>query len=323
MDALTLLNEHVDILRIMEHYQFVDAVEEGGYVRACCKIHDGNSPSAFVANVDTKLWFCHTGGCGGGDIYTLVQRMEECSFPESVKFIAKFFAVDIESLEIAERKSEQIQELKAWIKAVQSRRKVEFSEFKLVDASKNVTKFRDFQPETLKHFGLKWLEVFHGEKRNGTPYLLKNRLLFPIYQGGMLIGASLRRVSESDYPKWSHQPVRFHTGDILYNYDSVLGKSEVIVVEGIVDVWAYHEIGLHAVCTFGAHLTDVQKKLLMKTGADIVLSYDGDDAGRTAQAKIYEQLSKTTNTKQVFLSDGQDPASIGREELWIHYENKH
>ena len=322
MDALTLLNEHVDILRIMEHYQFVDAVEEGGYVRSCCKIHDGNNPSSFVANIDTKLWFCHTGGCGGGDIYTLVQRMEECSFKEAVEFIAKFFVVNIDELEVMERKSEQIQELKAWVKAVQSRRVVTFNEFKLIDEAKNVTQFRDFQPETLKHFGLKWLEVFHGFKRSGTPYLLKNRLLFPIYQGGLLIGASLRRVSENDFPKWSHQPVHFHTGDILYNYDSVLGKSEVIVVEGIVDVWAYHEIGLHAVCTFGAHLTDEQKKLLMRTGADIVLSYDGDDAGRTAQAKIFEQLSKTTNTKQVFLSDGQDPASIRREELWIHYERK-
>jgi DNA primase len=322
MDALTLLNEHVDILRIMEHYKFDNAQEDGGYVRACCKIHDGSNPTAFVANIDTKLWFCHTGGCGGGDIYTLVQRMEECSFPEAVQFIADFFTVNIAELEIMERKSEQIEELKAWIKAVQSRRKHVFKEFVVACEVKTVTKFRNFIPTTLEHFGLKWVESFEGQKRNGTPYVLKNRLLFPIFQGGLLIGASLRRVREGDFPKWSHQPVHFKTSEVLYNYDAVLGKEEITIVEGIVDVWAYYELGIPAVCTFGAHLTTEQAKLIMRTGADIVLSYDGDEAGREAQKKVYELLSKTTNIKQVHLGEGEDPASIGREELRKYYEQR-
>ena len=47
--------------------------------------------SAFVINKDTGLWYCHTGNCGGGDIFTLVERFEDFSktdFPRTVQWLA-------------------------------------------------------------------------------------------------------------------------------------------------------------------------------------------------------------------------------------------
>lgn len=323
MDALELLNERIDIVKLMNHYNFEQIDDDGSFVRACCALHGGNEPTAFVANVENGRWYCHTGGCGGGDAFTLVQRKEECNFSESVKWLATFFEVEIGDIEVLKRKSKEESELKKWIQTIQARRKHIMNEFHISDNAKSVRKFRDFLPDTLKFFGLKWVDSFDAEKRDGSRYTLRNRLLFPIIQDGVIVGASLRRVRKTDIPKWSHQPIRMKTGEILYNYDITLGDVEsVVVVEGIPDVWAYHEIGVAAVATFGAHLTDFQLKLLLQSGKDIVLSYDGDEAGRIARDKAIQMMRLTTNLSVVNFADGEDPANITREELLMRYEQR-
>lgn len=319
MDALTHLNEHIDMERLLAHYKFDEVREEGSYIRSCCKIHDGSNPSAFVVNTQNKLWYCHTGGCGGGDAYTLVQRMEEVSFKEAVEIVARIFNVDIAEMEIMERNTHQMNEMKRWIKAVQSRRGKSYHPYEINVLQKSVRRFRDFDEDTLHHFGLTFVEEVEAQKHNGETYTLRNRLVFPVYQNGVQIGASLRRTKSTDFPKWSHQPVKLKTSDILYNYDATHGENVIVVVEGMPDTWAFYEIGIVAVATFGAHLTDEQRRLLMRTGADIVLAYDGDEAGREATKKAYSVLYKTTNTKTMRFEPGEDPASISREELRKRY----
>ncbi len=322
MDALTLLHQHIDMTRLLDHYGFKDAVEEGNHIRSCCKLHDGDNPKAFVVNLDNKLWFCHTGGCGGGDAFTLVQRMEDVGFTEAVRKVASIFNVSIDDMQIAERTGSHMKEMALWIKAIQSRRLRKYVPYEVGEETKNVTKFRDFLPATLAHFGLKYVEQVTVDKRGGGTYQLNNRLAFPITLNDTIIGCSYRRMKSTDNPKWSHQPVNMKTGDILYNYDSAKGQKTVVVVEGIPDVWAYHEIGVIAVATFGAHLSEEQKRLLLRLGADIVLSYDGDEAGKLATDKAYKTLYKTTNIKCVVFDVGQDPANITREELKKYYDNR-
>ena len=95
------------------------------------------------------------------------------------------------------------------------------------------------------------------EKKDGSKYKLFNRLLFPIIVEGVQIGISLRRTKSTDFPKWSHQPRGIKTEEVLYNIDSVVVNEPIIVVEGILDVWAFYEIGLNAVCVFGSHITNI------------------------------------------------------------------
>ena len=152
---------------------------------------------------------------------------------------------------------------------------------------------------------MKFAKQIELDKKNGDKYVLFNRLVFPIIYSDVQIGASLRRTKSSDYPKWSHQPANIDTGKILYNYDNAKHSSKI--VEGITDVWAYHEIGVDAVATFGAHLTKDQYKLLLTTGADIILSYDGDDAGRLANQKAKDMLKNKANVKEVIFNQGNDP----------------
>lgn len=322
MDAVELLQQHIDVERLLEHYDFDKADPRGNFIRACCKIHGGSNPTAFVINTETSYWYCHTGGCGGGDAFTLVQVMEEIDFPASVRWLASFFQVNIENLQITERKQAHIKEMKAWIKAMQSRKKREIVEYSIAEEVKDVKKFRRFQAETLKHFGLGWVASITLISNQGKTYTLKNRLVFPIMQNGVQIGVSLRRVAKTDNPKWSHQPNDMDTSELLYNYDMVQGEPEVTIVEGIPDVWAYYEIGVPAVATFGAHLTEEQYRLIMRLGSDIVLSYDNDEAGNLATTKATEMLKNKANMKRVHFQPGEDPDNISREELKIRYEQR-
>ena len=51
-----------------------------------CPLHDDHTPSLRV-NVDRQVWFCDA--CGtGGDVFTLVARAYELSFPGALAFLA-------------------------------------------------------------------------------------------------------------------------------------------------------------------------------------------------------------------------------------------
>jgi len=322
MDALTLLQEHVDVVQLLEHYDFDKMRNEGVMIRSCCKLHGGNSPSAFVINSETGLWYCHTGTCGGGDIYTLVQAMEEISFPNAVQWVAGFFGVSINDLQITERQDNYLKEVKAWVKTMQSHRKSDLTPFILDVPVREVKKFRTFKEETLEHFSLGFVDEISLEKNSGGFYKLKNRLVIPIIQNGVQVGASLRKTKAQDFPKWSHQPLSIKTNQLLYNYDAVHGQPRFVIVEGALDVWAFHEIGIPAVATFGAHVTEEQYKLLMRTGADLIFAYDSDEAGQNATQKVAELFRHKANIECVSFADGKDPESVEREQLKLNYERR-
>lgn len=322
MDAVQLIKNNLDVERVLEYYDFDKVRPSGNKLRACCKLHEGNNESGFVIDMDSGLWSCHTGDCGSGDIFHLVQRLENIGFPVAVHKVADVLGLDIANLEIIARTQKEQKELRAFLKAVKRLQTVEMPEFIPTGDTKKIKKFKEFNLSTIEHFGLVYFASFHGTNSVNEPITLKDRVGFPITQKGKVIGYSLRAVKAGDYPKWLHQPTHIKTGDILYNFDNVIGEPVVTVVEGITDVWAYYEIGVPAVATYGAHVSEQQMRLLLQLGCDLVFSFDGDGAGRTAMQNAYERFRLTSNIRFVHLPDGSDPENIPREELTIHYEQK-
>lgn len=322
MDAIQLIEQHIDVDLVLNHYKFDQIRPSGNFIRACCGIHGGDNPMSFVINQENGLWSCHT-SCGNGNIFQLVQKMENISFPESVYRVASIMGLDIQDLKIVAKTTQEKKELKNWIKTMKAMTRVtEFHEFVPVDEHKKVTKFKDFQQETLEKFGLYYFDKFQGLNRSGEPFIAYQRLAFPMIQQGKMVGMSLRATQYNHNPKWLHQPSSIATSDLLYNYDSAIGQEEVVVVEGITDVWAYHEIGVVAVCTYGAHVTDEQRRMLLRLGSKLVFSFDGDKAGRETTEKAIEMFQYTSDISVVQLPDGADPESISREELKQWYEKR-
>jgi DNA primase len=59
----------------------------GAQLRACCPIHKGREPRGFVVTPAKGLWYCF-GGCGGGDMISLVAKMRGCDEKDAARFIA-------------------------------------------------------------------------------------------------------------------------------------------------------------------------------------------------------------------------------------------
>ena len=322
MDAVNIIVKHIDVEKILDHYNFKNIKHEGDFIRSCCKIHDGDNPTAFVISKTTGLWFCHTGGCGGGDIFTLIEKMEDVDFTSAVRWIASFLKIDITNLQIIERKADYVNELSKFIKLMKGKRKKTLVEFHIDEEIREVSKFRNFTEETMRNFKLGFVENVKLKKKDGEDYTLYNRLVFPVIFKGIQVGIAFRRTKSTDFPKWSNQPVSIESGEILYNYDATLGKSSIIICEGITDVWAFHEIGLTAVACFGAHITSTQYKLLLQTGADLIFAFDGDETGRTATKKAIDMFKYKANISVVEFNDGEDPENISRRELMKRYEGR-
>lgn len=322
MDAVSLINANIDMYKLLLHYDFDSVKQDGAMIRACCKLHGGNNPTSFVVNTSNNLWFCHTGGCGGGDAYTLVQHFENCGFIDAVRWLASFFDVDIQNAQIIERKASYIAELKKFISTMKRRKKKELNEYSIPEEIKSVKTFRNFNKETLNHFNLGYVEEVELVKGNGEKYILKKRLVFPIIFKGLQVGYSLRRTHSTDYPKWSHQPNGIETKELLYNYDEAIGKKDIVICEGITDVWAFYEIGITAVATFGAHITEEQYRLIMALGSNIIIAYDGDEAGKHALRQAINMFRYKANISAIYFKDGQDPENISREELKTLYDER-
>ena len=325
MDAVSVIKKNMDVEHILNYYG-IDFKHNGGYIRCACPIHKGDSPTAFVISEDF-LWACHTRPeeCGVGDIFTFVEKMEDMTFPQAVDKVAQILQIDIDNLIIAERKNDYLKEIEKFMKYIKSKAKSkkEIKEYTPKAEATSVKRFRNFKEETLRHFDLTYTKKIELEKKDGDTFNLYERLIVPIYVNNTKIGVSLRRVRAKDNPKWFHAPHTIQTGSILYNIDSCKEYDEIIVCEGMFDVWKWYEAGFeNAVCTFGANLTEEQYRIILRSGKDVVWSYDGDEAGIQATKKAINMLRYKANQWIIKMPDGLDPEKCEIQELRKLYEKR-
>lgn len=332
-NAVDIINENLDIMKILEHYNFEHISQKGHYIRSACTIHGGHNPTAFVFNLENNLWYCHTECNKGGDVYDLISELEDISFIESVQKASQILGIDIEGIEIKERPDKWVMETKKWIQYMKNKNKNKNKkELHLDDicvCMYDVKKFRNFNNDTLLRFGLKYIKEFKYINKEEKEVILKDRLLYPIYYSEKLVMVLLRTTKADDKPKWFNYPPDVKSGEVLYNYDEAVKYMkenkirDIVIVEGIHDVWAYYEAGIYnVVATFGSNLTDEQAKLLYQIAEGLYISYDNDTAGIIGTNKIIEAHKDKMNIRVIELEEGKDPAEHEREELKERYNNK-
>ena len=101
----------------------------------------------------------------------------------------------------------------------------------------------------------------------------------------------------------------------LYQAKKAIAKEDcVYMVEGYTDVISMHQCGIeNVVANSGTALSINQIRLLHRFTSNIVLLYDGDDAGVHAALRGTDMLlEEEMNVKVLFLPDGNDPDSFAR-----------
>ncbi len=152
----------------------------------------------------------------------------------------------------------------------------------------------------------------------------RNRLMFPIADergrvvafGGRILASGEQ--NEAKYLNSPETPV-FHKGRMLYQYgaarEACRQVRQVLLVEGYMDLLAFHSRDFRRVtATLGTALTSQQVRLLSRIADEVVLAYDGDDAGEKAMLRSLPIfLQEEVPVSCVRFPNGMDPDDFLRE----------
>lgn len=325
MNAVEYIQEHVDPLKLLEHYGFRNITEHDDEIRACCEIHKGNNPNAFIWNKKNNFWYCYTGAdCGGGDTVELIRKMEGVSFQKAVTIAAELFDLNIEGMEICTPRGSVRKEQELWLRKQRKRieNKANETEYELpfTRYTSSHPSFPRFDNDIIDFYGAKFCTLYPLKES-----YLRHKLVIPMYFGGVLSAVALRDTTGRFLPKWMYMPKGFKAAHHLYNIDRVSamvedGCEEAILVEGIFDVWSFHRIGIdNVMAIFGSHVSDEQYKQIMRLNVTVTLCFDNDAAGRKCTVMALKKFKSKTAVKRITLPERKDPGDCTKEELMSAY----
>ena len=154
--------------------------------------------------------------------------------------------------------------------------------------------------------------------KNGNYFdVFRNRLMFPIFSTiGDCIGFGGRSLDKESQPKYinSSNSLIFHKGKHPYHgpalsLSALRQKNQVILVEGYMDLIQLHQAGIkNVLATLGTALTEDHCKSIKKFSQQVLVVFDGDQAGQEAAKKSLSiLLSSGLYPRILFLAENQDP----------------
>lgn len=164
------------------------------------------------------------------------------------------------------------------------------------------------------------------QEQNKSYDRFRDRIMFPIRDGrGRVIAFGGRVLDKEQQPKYLNSPETpiFHKSQTLYGlYEMRQSRqkfSQIFVVEGYMDVVALAQFGIrNVVATLGTAVTQDHLQLLFRQVNEVVICFDGDQAGMKAAWKALElalpMMENNRSVKFLFLPEGEDPDSTVRKE---------
>ncbi len=322
---------------------YIPIIKAGRQFKAVCPFHDDHSPSMSI-NTDKQIYKCFV--CGnGGNVFTFVKNYEQVSFPQAVKRVAEICHIDVD-IDVNEEKTFIPEEKQILFKILNET--INFCKYQLnTEKGQEVVNYlhgRGLDDEIIEYFNLgynpegnalyKYLSskgysdediIRSGVARlqsNGIVDVFDDRIMFPIHDpDGNPIAFSARNFSKEERAKYINtaQCELYTKAEVLYNANRVRKLSrrpkELFVVEGPLDVMALYRAGYpNAVATMGTAFTKEQAHMLKRLAPTIILCYDGDDPGQSANYKAGNILKEIgANFKVVQNKTGRDPDEIIKE----------
>ncbi|MFM9834883.1 MAG: DNA primase [Methylophilaceae bacterium] len=336
-----LLNR-VDIVDVVD--KSVPLKKAGANYSACCPFHNEKSPS-FTVSPSKQFYHCF--GCGAhGTAIGFLMEYAGLSFVEAINDLAKSVGMivpqetrdpDRPTQKVVGGLQESLQQAANYYKAElkKSPRAIDYlktrglsgqiaAKFQIGYAPagwQNLQSvFPNYENEVLTTAGL----VVTNEQ--GKRYdRFRDRIMFPIHnQKGEVIGFGGRVINPEDTPKYYNSPETplFQKGHELYGLfvarRAIRDAGRALVVEGYMDVVALAQYGIeYAVAALGTATTPFHITKLMRQTDEIVFSFDGDNAGRTAAWRAamnaLPALTDGLKLRFLFLPKEHDPDSFVRE----------
>ena len=339
-DFIQTLLSRVDIVEVIDPH--LPLKKAGANYVACCPFHTEKSPS-FTVSPSKQFYHCFGCGAHGTAIGFLIEY-SGMSFPEAVADLARGIGLDVPRVATAgsEARREEAQDLSGlMLEAARLYRSALKDSPRAIDYLKR----RGLTGPIAAHFGIgyaadDWQPLAampgYADKAMETAGLVitgdggkrydrfRDRIMFPIHDGGGRVIAFGGRVLDKGEPKYLNSPETplFSKGRELYGLfqarQAIRTVGRAVVVEGYMDVVALAQHGVeYAVATLGTATTPAHVQKLFRLTDTVVFCFDGDAAGRRAAWRALENalavLADGKNARFLFLPEGEDPDDYVRK----------
>ena len=316
---------------------YVTLKRTGNTSKGLCPFHNEKTPS-FTVYHDTQSYYCF--GCGaGGNAITFIKNIENVDYIDAVKILAQRAGLQMPE----DNYDNSVAKTRRKVLEINKEAARFFNSYMKSPEGKVGLQYflnRGLSIKTITHFGLgyapdKWDELLKHLKskgfylndieqaglikknKNGGYYdIFRNRVMTPIIDVRGNVIAFGGRVLDDSKPKYvntSDTLVYKKTNELFgLNLAKDSGTNSLILCEGYMDVISMHQAGFtNAVAGCGTALTSEQVKLISRYANEVVLAYDGDEAGKKALNKAMELFSTTDVKVRVprFVG-GKDPDEI-------------
>ncbi len=344
-DFAEKVKENIDIVDIISEY--VDLKQAGKNYKGLCPFHQEKTPS-FTVNPENQFYYCF--GCNaGGDVFNFLMDIENITFYESLKILARRAGLELPNQSKYKKKVNKKRERFFKLYKLSAR----FYHYLLLeeDVGKKAVAYlqqRGFTEEDIENFFLgyapgKWNSLFKFlisrgydknqlieaglvlKSKNGSYYdRFRTRIMFPILniRGEVIaFGGRILPDSDTEGPKYLNSPdtIIYKKGSTLYGLNRARKKfrktDSAIIMEGYTDVVSAHKEGLSStIASLGTALTSEQAKLLKRYVSTVYISYDGDAAGSRATMRGLDILKNAGLTVKVIdLPVDMDPDDFIRD----------
>ncbi|MDB5083885.1 MAG: primase [Bacilli bacterium] len=342
---MTRISEEV-VDQVRGHFDIVDVISEyvqlkrsGRTYMGLCPFHSEKSPS-FSVSRDKQFFHCF--GCGeGGDILSFVMKAEGLTFVETLEQLASRAGIALPDRSVSDEESEENRERRQMLamyelagkfyhhlllnhqagreaRAYLTGRGIEHATMDLFqlgfspgqgDVLVSFLERRGFKGDAIERAGL-------GTNRKGRMFdKFRGRVMFPIQDGQGRIIAFGGRIMGAGEPKYLNSPetLLYQKGRNLYNLHrarpQIRGSGQAILCEGYLDVIVAYQSGIsNVVAALGTALTPDQARVLGRNAEELILLYDGDQAGQRAALRSIEVIRESGGRcKIVVLPDKLDP----------------
>jgi DNA primase len=293
---------------------------------ALCPFHREKSPS-FNVNPHKQIFHCF--GCHkGGDVFTFVKEYESIDFPDAVRRLAERARIplDFENQPGQSQNRHLKDQLLQIHEQITQRWQTALEKDPAAQIARDYLERRGVSPDAVKLFRLgyapdlwddtvNWSKSKHLDlpvveqagliiRKEGADHFydrFRGRLIFPICdEQGRVIGFSGRILSGDEksakYVNSPESPI-FTKGKVLFALDkakrSILDVGYAVICEGQIDTIACHMRGItNVIAPQGTALTLDQIRILKRYTKDLILCFDGDNAGKKAAARAYDEVLK-------------------------------
>ena len=329
-ESIESIKDSINIVDVVSGY--IELKKAGTSHKARCPFHKEKTPS-FSVSEPKQMFYCF--GCGvGGNSISFVQKIENINFVEAVELLSERFGIQLEY----EKNSNQnwdklpiLQTLNNWFE--QNLNSNSFAYNYLIDRGLTNSTIKNFKLgyspksydllEFLKHNNISFDDALNlgviALNENGTYYSrFSERVMFPIFsQSGKIIAFGGRTLG--NHPaKYLNSPTTsvFNKSKTLYGFNFARRKidelSEVIIVEGYLDVIMLHQAGFqNVIAPLGTALTQEHIHILKRGNTVFNLAFDGDKAGLEATKRALDILLPIgIESKVTIFEKGIDPADL-------------